>query len=101
MYATAAQFDEEEDVQPLHPGRPTARADRPRPSSRRHVRTVVAETATPRPFNSPTMRLIDPLWVVSRKPQDQYSNLTADRRPTGSTYVRPTLLHRAPTPAKQ
>jgi hypothetical protein len=79
MNAAAAEFDEEEHVEPLQPdrldgeeidreyaspvrsqelapGHSTAPADRPEPPSRSQVRTVVAETATARPFNSPTMR---------------------------------------------
>ena len=79
MHTTAAQLDEEEDVEPLQlqrlhrreidgqqtvpvyahelaPGDPLRVHDGPRPVALTQVRTVVAERGMPRPFNSPTIR---------------------------------------------
>jgi hypothetical protein len=79
VYTTAAQLDEEEDVEPCSQSVSTVKKstanrlcrcvrtnsrqviprrvpDGPRPAALSHVRTVVAETGMPRPFNSPTIR---------------------------------------------
>jgi hypothetical protein len=79
MHRTAAQLDEEEDVEPLQPDRldgeeidgqealgctrtnsrhvifPRLPAS-PRPAARSHPRTVIADTVMSRPFSSPTIR---------------------------------------------
>jgi hypothetical protein len=72
----------------------------PRPAARSHVRTVVAETAMPRPLFADNA-LITPPRVVSRETDNQRSDLAADRRAPRSTRVRPPLRHQAPMPAKQ
>ena len=79
MHPPAAQLDEEQHVEPLQPDRlhgeestakmlcrcartnsrqviPRRVPAGPSPAPRSHVRTVVAETARPRPFSSPTIR---------------------------------------------
>jgi len=110
----AAELDEEEHVQPLQPDRldgeevdrdhavclgsqesrqesPARSPARSRPASRSSFRTVVADTATPSPRSSPTIRWIAPLWVLAREAQHELADLAPDRRAADSTGVRPAL----------
>jgi hypothetical protein len=73
----------------------------PRPTARSQVRTVVAETATPSPFSSPTMRWYPQPGVVSRETDEQRADLMADWTPPDSMRVHPTRRHQAPMPTKQ
>jgi len=85
----------------LAPGHPPRVPTGPRPAARSQLRTVVAETAMPRPFNSPTMPLITPPRIVSSETNNQCADLTAERRAPGSTRIRPSLRHQVSMPAKQ
>jgi hypothetical protein len=42
-----------------------------------------------------------PTWVLACQPNDQSSNVTADRRSTWPSGVGPTLRHQAPVPVQQ
>jgi hypothetical protein len=124
VHTAAAQFDEDEHVQALQPnrldgeeidgehaspvrsqelapGHPTARADRSetrgsKPCAHRRRRDHHAKA-----LQFANDALITPPRVVSREPDNQRSDLTADRRAPGATRVRPPLRHQAPMPAKQ
>ena len=124
MDTATAQFDEEEDIQPLQPNRLDGEeVDRQqvRRCARRNSRQVIPprEPAGPRPpSRSPRPHrrggdrqaqalqfahnpLISPPRVLARETEDQRSDLTSKRRATDSMRVGPPLRHQATMPPPQ
>jgi hypothetical protein len=111
-HASAAEFDEEEHVQPLeldgvdreestattlfawvrrnsrHNG-PRRGPAGPRCTLRRTFLTVFADTTMPRPFSLADDTLVTPPWILACESHNQSAHLRVDGRPTWPSRVGP------------